>query len=202
MADERVIEFFFDVGSPYSYLAATQIGGIGGRTGAEVRWRPFLLGGVFKDTGNEMPARVPSKARYMLADLARWGEHYGVPIRVPPSRFPLSTLAAQRALTSVALSRPEKVPDFALGLFRAYWADDRDVSQPDVVSDVAGACGLDGPAVLAASGQQETKDALRRWTGEAVERGAFGAPSIFVGDSLYWGNDRLDLLERNLQATA
>lgn len=196
--DRPVIEFFFDVGSPYSYLAATQVGAVAERTGAELRWRPFLLGGVFKETGNDMPARVAAKAKYMLGDLQRWAEAYGVPFRFP-SRFPLNTIKAQRALTTVARSQPEKLPGFALALFRAYWVDDRDVSQVEEVRSVAEASGLDGAAVMEAADGQEAKDLLRSWTGEAVERGAFGAPSIFVGDELYWGNDRLDILEGHLR---
>ena len=202
MAEKREVEFFFDVGSPYSYLAATQMRGIAERTGAKVRWRPFLLGAVHKDTGNEMPARVPHKARWMLQDLVRWGEQYGVPIRVPPSRFPLNTLKAQRALVAVEQTQPEKVEELGLALFRAYWVDDRDVSDPAVVKEVADSCGLDGAAIVAAGDQQEIKDALRRSTGEAVERGAFGAPAMFVGDEHFWGNDRLGQLEAHLRSKA
>ena len=197
MSEKPVIEFFFDVGSPYSYLAATQIDALGERVGAEVRWRPFLLGGVFKETGNTLPASVNAKQRYMVGDLLRWAKHYEQPFNFP-SRFPLNTIKAQRALVAVARSEPGKVGPFALALFRAYWVDDADVSQPEVVAEVASSCGLDGAAIAAATDDPEVKDLLRSWTGEAVERGAFGAPSIFVGDELYWGNDRLELLERNL----
>lgn len=199
MSDEPVIEFFFDVGSPYSYLAATQVDAVGERAGAEVRWRPFLLGGVFKESGNDMPARVAAKARWMLADLGRWAEAYGVPFRFA-SRFPLNTLQAQRALTAAAQRWPESLRPFALSLFRAYWVDDRDVSRPDEIGAAAEGAGLDGDAVLAAAQEQEVKDLLRSWTSEAVERGAFGAPTFFVGEEMYWGNDRLDLMERNLRA--
>ncbi len=199
MNDRPVIDFFFDVGSPYAYLAATQIEAVAKRAGADVRWRPFLLGAVFKETGNEMPARVAHKARYMMKDLARWADLYGVDIRFP-SRFPLATLKPQRALVAVARSTPDELPRFALALFRAYWADDRDVSDPAVIREVADGCGLDGAAVTAAAEEPEVKDLLRSWTGEAVERGAFGAPAMFVGDELFWGNDRLVLLERFLES--
>lgn len=198
MSEKPVIEFFFDVGSPYSYLAATQIEAVAERAGADVRWRPFLLGGVFKETGNDLPARVAQKARYMVGDLLRWANHYGEPLRFP-SRFPLNTLKAQRALAAVARAQPERVRELALGLFRAYWVDDQDVSQPEVVARVASGCGLDGEAIVGEAETQEVKDLLRGWTGEAVGRGAFGAPSMFVGDELFWGNDRLDLLERKLR---
>lgn len=196
----KEIELFFDVGSPYSYLAATRIEALGARVGRPVRWRPFLLGGVFKATGNTMPAAVAAKARYMMADLARWAASYDVPLRFP-SRFPLNTLRTQRALVAAGRSSgPEAIGPFALALFHAYWADDRDVSSDEVIADVAAACGLDGAAILAEAGDPACKEELKRITDEAIERGAFGAPSIFDGDDLYFGNDRLGLLEERLRA--
>ncbi len=182
----REIELFFDVGSSYSYLAATQMAGLSGRTGVPVRWRPFLLGAVFKATTNDLPVRVPAKARYMLADMARWAEHYGVPFRLP-SRFPMLTLRTQRALTAAPA---EAVPAMALSLFATYWANDEDPTTDAAITAAAQAAGVDAAPA--------TKDKLRVTTDEAVARGAFGAPSLFVGDALFWGNDRLDLLERHL----
>lgn len=195
---DRVIELFFDIGSSYSYLAATQMAGVSARTGAPVRFRPFLIGAVFKATGNEMPARIPAKARWMLHDMTLWSHHYGVPFRVP-TRFPLNTLRTQRALAAAErLVGPDAVPAFALGLFRAYWADDLDVSTDPVIAAAAEAAGLDAGAIVAAIDAPETKDLLRATTDEAIRRGAFGAPSMFVGDVLFWGNDRIPLLEQHL----
>jgi 2-hydroxychromene-2-carboxylate isomerase len=197
----RELEFFFDIGSAYSYLAATQLDTLAARAGVGVRYRPFLLGAVFKASGNAMPARVPAKARWMLGDLARWGAHYGVPIRVP-SRFPLDTLRTQRALAAVEGLAPAALPAMAQALFRAYWVEDQDVSADAVIAAAAAHAGSDADAVVAALGDQATKDRLRATTDEAVRRGAFGAPSLFVGDELFWGNDRLELLEAHLRATA
>jgi 2-hydroxychromene-2-carboxylate isomerase len=194
---DREIELFFDIGSSYSYLAATQMAGVSARTGVPVRWRPFLLGAVFKATGNEMPARIPAKARWMLHDMTLWSHHYGVPFRVP-SRFPLNTLRPQRALAAAELRAPAAVPAFALALFHAYWAEDQDVSTDPVIAAAATTAGLDAPAILAAIDAPETKDQLRATTDEAIRRGAFGAPAMFVGDALFWGNDRLPLLEQYL----
>src|SRR5689334_12190987 len=104
----REIELFFDIGSSYSYLAATQMAGLAERTRVPVRWRPFLLGAVFKATTNEMPARVPAKARWMLEDMKRWAEHYGIPFAFP-SRFPLLTLRTQRALAAIERTAPEAI---------------------------------------------------------------------------------------------
>src|SRR3954465_11461323 len=105
---DRAIELFFDIGSSYSYLAATQMAAVSERTGVPVRWRPFLLGAVFKATGNDLPIRVPAKARWMLTDMERWSAHYGIPFKVP-SRFPMVTLRTQRFLTAVEAVRPGEV---------------------------------------------------------------------------------------------
>lgn len=193
----REIEFFFDLGSAYSYLAATQLAGVSARTRTPVRWRPFLLGAVFKATGNHTPATIPAKARWMLGDLDRWAAHYGVPLKMP-SRFPINALRVQRFLVGIERSDATKVAPAALSLFHAYWAEDRDPTADDVLVVAATAAGIDPAAALAAIEAQETKDQLRATSDEAIARGAFGAPSLFVGDALFWGNDRLPLLEQHL----
>ncbi|HTL37993.1 MAG TPA: 2-hydroxychromene-2-carboxylate isomerase [Kofleriaceae bacterium] len=193
-----VIEFFFDIGSSYSYLAATQIDGVSQRTGVPVRWRPFLLGAVFKATGNDLPIKLPAKARWMVSDMALWAKHYGIPARIP-SRFPIVTLRAQRALCAVERLHPEAVSKVARSLFHAYWADDQDPTADETISAAGRAAELDPAPVLAAIEAQETKDLLRATTDEAVKRGAFGAPAMFVGETLFWGNDRLPLLEEFLK---
>jgi 2-hydroxychromene-2-carboxylate isomerase len=192
---ERQIELFFDIGSSYSYLAATQMDGLATRSGVPVRWRPFLLGAVFKATGNDMPARVPAKARWMMQDMMRWSQHYAIPLRMP-SRFPLNTLRTQRALAAAELRDPASVAGFALALFRAYWAEDRDPTSDDVLRALA-----PDPEIVAAIDAQPTKDHLRATTEEAIRRGAFGAPAMFVGDALFWGNDRIPLLEQFLKSS-
>jgi 2-hydroxychromene-2-carboxylate isomerase len=175
------------------------MGALGERTGTPVRWRPFLLGGVFKATGNEMPAAVEAKARYMQRDLERWARYYGVPYRFP-SRFPLNTLPAQRALVAAERSGGQAaVQGLAQRLFEAYWAEDRDVSAEAELRRTAEGAGLDPDALAQAAGEQAIKDQLRQITDEAVRRGAFGAPTIFVGDEMFWGNDRLFFVEELLR---
>ena len=193
------VELFFDIGSSYSYLAATQMEALSARSGASIRWRPFLLGAVFKATGNDLPIRVPSKAKWMLHDMTLWSHHYGIPFRMP-TRFPLITLRTQRALaTAERLVGPDAVPAFAAALFRAYWTEDRDVTADDVIGACARDAGRDPAMILPAIEAQETKDLLRATTDEAIRRGAFGAPAMFVGDALFWGNDRIPLLEAYLR---
>jgi 2-hydroxychromene-2-carboxylate isomerase len=190
------IELFFDVGSAYSYLATTQVDAIERRTGVKVRMRPFLLGGVFKATGNSGPAQVAAKAKWMLGDLAAWAEAYEVPFRFP-SRFPLMTLPTQRAITACErVIGEDAARKLALGLFAAYWTEDRDVTDRQVMADVAASVGLDGASIASATDAQETKDLLRERTESAVARGAFGAPTFFVGDAMFFGNDRIALVER------
>lgn len=193
MTDELTIEFFFDVSSPYSYLASTQIDQLEADTGLPVRWRPFLLGGVFKATGNSPPARVPPKASYMLQDLHRWADHYEIPFEMPAD-FPLNSLTTQRALVATAERDSEAVAPLASRLFRAYWADGRDASDPEVVEQIADDLELPAADIVAAADEDDIKDRLRAITDEAVERGAFGAPTFFVGDEMFWGNDRLQFV--------
>ncbi len=194
MSETKEIELFFDIGSSYSYLASSQLARIRDRTGLPVRMRPFLLGAVLKETGNDSPARVAAKARYLLEDLSRWAELYGVPFRMS-SHFPMNTLAAQRALVAAErLEGHDAMERLALRVFRAAWVEDRDVASAEVLGACASEAGLDARALADAMGAQETKDALRDATAEAIRRGAFGAPTFFAGDAMFWGNDRIDLL--------
>lgn len=196
MTTPREIELFFDIGSSYSYLAFTQIDAIEKRTGWTVRARPFLLGGVFKATGNEMPARVAAKAKYMVRDMERWSEEYGIAFSIPAS-FPSITVSTQRALVAAdRLFGQAVLRKLARGLFDAYWTEGRDVADKAVIGEIANKLGLDGAAIVTGIDAQETKDRLRADTEEAVARGAFGAPSFFVGDEMFFGNDRIAHLER------
>jgi 2-hydroxychromene-2-carboxylate isomerase len=192
---ERNIEFFWDAASPYTYLASTQIEALAQRTGATVVWKPFLLGKVFEATGNRMPAAIPAKGKHLFQDVQRWGEHYGVPVGFPKV-FPINSVAALRC--GIAASAKGQCAGFAKAVMRAYWAEGQDISQPEVLSAVAAALGLDGTALVAQTQEPAVKDALRANTEEAVKRGAFGAPTFFVGERMFWGNDRLVLLEEFL----
>ncbi|MBK8170184.1 MAG: 2-hydroxychromene-2-carboxylate isomerase [Sandaracinaceae bacterium] len=198
MTDVQKIEFFFDIGSPYSYLAATQLDAVSKRTGVPVEWRPFLLGGVFKASGNDMPARVAAKGVYMFKDLSRFAMLYGVPFKFS-SRFPLNTLRTQRALTGTMLTQgADAMQRLAQALYRQYWVEDQDVSADEVIVRTAVSVGLDGAAIVGGADQSAAKDRLRADTDEAVKRGAFGAPTFFVGDEMFFGNDRLVLLEAHV----
>lgn len=195
----RTLEFFFDYASPYSYLASEQVEAVAKRTGAEVRWRPFLLGAVFKATGNSSPVTNAQKAVYLSKDLADWARHLGLPEFQFPSSFPANSLKADR-LGLVAAEHGCIVP-FTHATYRAAFAEGKDINDPSVLAELARRVGLDPEKALAQADSQETKDALRRNTEEAVSRGAFGAPTLFVGDQLFFGNDRMMFVERALSAT-
>lgn len=192
------LEFFWDVGSPYTYLASTQLGQFRARTGATVVCRPFLLGGVFKAAGNVMPAEVPAKAAYMLKDLARWRDRYQIPFRLPgDAPFPLNTVLAMRVATAADLAGQGEPVMHAL--MAAYWGQGKDVSALEVLTQVIVDNGFSAD-FLAAAQSSQVKDRLRANSDEAVARGAFGAPTFFWGEELYWGNDQLVHLEKIVTA--
>jgi len=192
---QHSIEFFWDAASPYTYLASTQLEAVAARAGAAVVWKPFLLGKVFEATGNKMPAAIPAKGKHLFLDVQRWGAHYGVPVAFPKV-FPVNSVLALRA--GIAAGRHGQAAAFAKAVMKAYWADGADIGQPGVVGAIAAALGLDGAALVAQAQEQPVKDQLRANTEEAVRRGAFGAPTFFVGEQMFWGNDRLVLLEEFL----
>ena len=189
------VEFFFDLSSPYSYLAATQLPELARRTGAELAWRPMVLGAVFKASGNDLPARSAQKARWMGQDIGRWAAHYGIPWQMS-SHFPLNTIKAMR----LVLVDEAQAGTVALAAFRAMWAEDRNISEEAELVRIAEAAGLDATAALAAIEDVRIKDQLRANTDEAIGRGAFGAPTVFVDEQLFWGNDRLQFIEAALKA--
>lgn len=192
----RVADFYFDVVSPYTWLASTQLDGIEARTGARFVWKPMFLGGLFAAIGNRAPAELRPRGAFMFKDLQRWAAHYDVPYAFPRA-FPIMTLMAQRAVVAA----PEgQVPTAARALMRAYWADGKDISKPDVVAAALDAAGLDGAAQVAATNDPQIKARLKATTDEAQARGVFGAPSFIVDGELYWGNDRLFMVEAALAA--
>lgn len=190
------LEFFYDFVSPYSYLASTRVEAEVARVGGTVRFRPFLLGGVFNATGNKAPIEAaPAKAAHMGTDLARWARRLGIPYAWP-AKFPVLTVLPLRA--AFAAEQAGQLVPFTHAVFRAYWAEGRDVSDPAVVEAAARGAGLDGSALLAAA--PSFKEALKVQTQEAVDRGSYGAPTFFVGKEMFIGNDRLDFALEALAA--
>ncbi|SPA22876.1 DSBA oxidoreductase [Cupriavidus taiwanensis] len=190
----RQVEFFFDFGSPYSYLAWKELPRVAQRTGATIVWRPILLGGVFKATGNHSPAEVPAKLGWLHADTARWAGRYGVPFRQNP-HFPVNTLMLMRGATGYLRQDEATFLRYADAIFSAMWEQGRNLNDPAEIGAVLAAAGFDPGAALTLVDDPEVKQALKRDTEHAVTRGVFGAPSFIVGDELFWGNDRLLFVE-------
>jgi 2-hydroxychromene-2-carboxylate isomerase len=191
------VEFFFDLSSPYSYLASTQLEALAARTGAEIVWRPMVLGAVFQAIGSHMPASIAPKRRWMGRDLARWAAHYRVPFHMNAA-FPLNTIKAMR-LVLLDASRAEAV---ARAAFAAMWVDNRNITDESELRAIAERAGLDPARALLAIEEPAIKEQLKANTDEAIARGVFGAPAFFVGDELFWGNDRLHFVEQALAATS
>jgi 2-hydroxychromene-2-carboxylate isomerase len=194
----KTLEFFFDYASPYSYLASEQVEALAKRTGAELRWRPFLLGAVFKATGNVPPITTPNKGIYLGKDLVDWTRYLGLPQFQLPSNFPINSLKANRL--GVVAGVQGRIAAFSHAAFRAAFVHGKDLGDLELLAELAREAGLDPDKALAQTESQEIKDALRRNTDEAVARGAFGAPTFYVGDEMFFGSDRLMFVEKVLSA--
>ena len=195
----KTAEFFFDVGSPTAYLAWTQLPGIAAQTGATLVYRPMLLGGVFKATGNASPVSVPAKGKWMGQDIARWAKRHGAAFAFNP-HFPINTLPLMRGAVGVQMRQPERLDAYLSAVFTAMWAQPLNMGDPAVTAATLGAAGFEPEAFMAMIGDAEVKAKLVANTEEAVARGVFGAPSIFVGDTLFFGQDRLDFVREALSA--
>ena len=192
-----MIEFFFDISSPWTYLAFHNIQPLAAEVGAAIRWRPILVGGIFNSVnpsvyaGRQNP--VPAKAVYQLKDMQDWARHAGISLKFPPTVFPVNSVKAMRAC--ILLEPAGKLLPFATAAFEAYWGGDRDISQDDVLADLCRQVGVDAAATLAGIARQDIKDQLKANTEEVIRRGGFGSPTMFVGgDDMYFGNDRLELV--------
>lgn len=195
---KRTIEYFFDVGSPTSYLAWTQLPKIVAETGAEVVWRPMLLGGVFKATGNASPVSVPAKGRWMNDDIRRWAAHYSVPFRFNP-HFPINTLTLMRGATGLQMRKPGEFMRYLDVVERSMWETPKNLGDPAVLAGTLTEAGIDAEAFTALVADPEVKARLVATTEEAVSRGVFGAPTFFVGDAMFFGQDRLDFVRDALK---
>lgn len=197
----RKIELFYDIVSPYSYLAAVALErytrGHRPLWDLELVWRPAFLGGVFKLVGNVPPASLPQRAPYLLKDLTRLARLFDVPMAMPDP-FPADTLRCMRLLTAVRLAEPVHLGPLSLHLWRRHWGEGREVHSDEALLGALGACRVgNAEALLARTGEAEVKAELKRATDEVVARGAFGFPAYFVDldgeDELFFGSDRLEL---------
>ncbi|WP_404417721.1 2-hydroxychromene-2-carboxylate isomerase [Marinospirillum sp.] len=185
------VDFYYDIVSPYSYMAAIQMAELEAETGVQVNWLPIFLGGLFKQVGNNAPLSLEAKKRYMFQeDLPRLAAAYQVPYTLPEV-FPTNTLKVQRALAALPA---EQRAALSLNLFDNYWGQGKDVGLPEVAEEIL------GTEIAALAGEDIAKTALKDLTDQAIARGAFGAPSLFWKDQLYFGCDRVHLLKNDLLA--
>ena len=192
----RTLEFYYDYGSPYSYLADTQVEAIAQRAGAELVRQPMLLGGIFKATGNASPMTVELKSKWSGFDLPMWAKHYGVPFQRNPF-FPVNTLALMRGAAAAQIDG--LFERYHPAIYKAMWVDGRNLNDMKELVTVLTAAGLDAKKIGNRIGEQDVKDRLKATTDEAVARGVFGAPTSFVGDMMFFGNDRLAFVELALK---
>jgi 2-hydroxychromene-2-carboxylate isomerase len=195
-----MIEFFFDCSSPWTYLAFYNIQPLAKEFGAEISWRPILVGGIFNSVNpsvyvtRNMP--VPLKANYEKKDLADWARSAGLAIKMSPTVFPVNSVKAMRGCIWLG---KDMVP-FARAVFEAYWGDDRDISKDEVLAGICQRVGVDPQKLLAGISDQAIKDQLKANTDEVIARGGFGSPTIFIDKTdMYFGNDRMPLIREALQ---
>jgi 2-hydroxychromene-2-carboxylate isomerase len=198
----RRIEFYFDCSSPWTYLAFHAVQPMAAELGAEIAWKPILVGGVFNavnQTVYESRSKPnPLKASYMLKDLADWAKLYGLKIVFPPTVFPVNSVKVMRG-AYVALDAGKLEP-YATAAFEAYWSDDRDISKDDALAEIAAKAGLERQHFFSSIESDACKTRLRASTEELIKRGGFGSPTMFVDGSMFFGNDRLPLVRAALEA--
>lgn len=195
---KKAIEFYFDFGSPTSYLAWTQLPKIAAESGAQLNYHPMLLGGVFQATGNHSPATIPAKGRWMQQDMARFAAAYGVPFQQNPF-FPINTMQLMRAAIGIQLRHPDLFERYLTTIFPAMWVDGLNLGDPNVLMSLLVQAGFDPQQIQVLLNDQLVKEKLRTDTEAAVARGVFGAPSMFVEDEMFFGQDRLDFVKQALR---
>ncbi len=191
----KSVEFFFDIVSPASYLAWTQLPKLEAETGAEIIYRPMFLPGVFDKAGSASPITVPAKSKWIFEDFKRFAKRYDVPFNMN-EKFPQSSVYAMRGLNNY-----KNDPDFEKlgnGFYQAMWVNSEDINSPDVVGRIVEEAGIDAKEYISAMNDPANKQALINVTQQAVERGVFGAPTFFVGDEMHFGQDRLDFVAETL----
>jgi 2-hydroxychromene-2-carboxylate isomerase len=193
------IEFYFDFSSPYGYLMAEKIDAVAAQYGREVRWHPILLGVIFQTTGSTPPVNgTSSKSSYMVRDFHRSARHMGVPYN-PPSRFPLPTQNAARAFYWLTEQDAALAKRFALAVYRALFVDDRDISSPDTVLEIASGLGVDRNILANALQSADIKARLKAECEQALKAGVFGSPHLIIDGEAFFGADRLPQIEHWLQ---
>jgi 2-hydroxychromene-2-carboxylate isomerase len=192
------IDFFFDFTSPYGYIASEHIDALAAKYQREVDWHPILLGFIFKQTGQVTPMQVPLKGPYSLHDMRRSARYYQVPLKFP-SEFPKLTIVATRGFYWLKDQDPARARKFAHEVYRAYFVDDRDIGNAEIIAEIASNAGIDRAALTAALQTDAVKERFKAENDGAIARGVFGSPYFIVDNEPFWGADRLAQLEQWLK---
>ena len=191
----KTVEFWFDYGSPTAYLAHWRLKNVAERVGAAIDFRPMLLGAVFQATGNRTPMEIEAKGKWMEWDMKNFAERYGIPFEMNPY-FIINTLPLMRG--AIVAERRDELERYSDAMFDAVWRDGRDMGDADVIGATLAENGFEAAVYFAGVQEQEIKDELRHRVEHAVAKGVFGAPTFFVGDKMWFGQDRLDWVEAEL----
>jgi 2-hydroxychromene-2-carboxylate isomerase len=195
----KKLEFFYDCSSPWTYLAFTRIEDVALRHDAELIWRPILVGGLFNTVNPSVYESranpVPVKAKYYVKDLRDWAKFYGIKIG-SPTVFPVNSVKAMRG--ALVADEHRVISRYSRRVFESYWTDDKDISQDDVLREIVNEAGLDEKEFFTKIASDEYKTRLRENVQELIARGGFGSPTMFVEGSMFFGNDRLSLVEHEL----
>jgi 2-hydroxychromene-2-carboxylate isomerase len=193
----KQIDYYFTPVSPWTYLGHQRLEALAAKHGAEIAYKPMDVAKVFAASGGQPLAQRPKQRQaYRLAELDRWRKHLGIELTLQPKHFPVP---AERAMRMIIAAGPS-AGRLAFAFMRACWAGERDLSDPATLRAIAGEAGLDGDALLAAGEREETARILAANTEEAIARQVFGAPTYVYRNELFWGQDRLDFLDRALAA--
>ncbi len=187
----KSVEFFYDFVSSASYLAYKRLPAMVANAGGHIIWKPMVLGGVFKAVGNQSPVLIKAKGKWLFDDMKRTADKHGFPFAINPA-FPMNTVSTLRGALATERLDPKMLAAYMDTMFHAAWGGGGDLTNPEVVMELLEKADLPAGEIANLSQDQAIKDELRANTDEAVERGAFGAPTFFVDGELYWGQDRVD----------
>lgn len=191
----KTIEVYFSFSSPFAYLAKTQFPGLIERYQCNINYRPIDLRLLWKLTGNQSPAQIPNKLQYLMKDIGDWSKYYQVPFQMP-SRFPMDNRPPSAA--AFAAKKTGKFAEFIGEVLEAYYVSDLDIASPEVLGKIGAELGLDKEAIISAINDAEINQQIDAETETAANKGVFGVPTFFIGEDMYWGNDRLIFVEEAL----